>query len=168
MVRNDKAFTFLELTVVIFLIGLMLALTIPRFRHGLLSDDLKATTRRMMGTIRTLRSDAVRDQKGYRLHFDLESNQIWVEWDAMTSEQRDAVRQCASKLPAGISILDVHSSGAGKQDVGDAKIHFTKQGYVEEAVIHIGSDDGRAHSIMLSPFLSKIKTYDTYVERDSM
>jgi Tfp pilus assembly protein FimT len=132
MVRNDKAFTFLELTVVLFLIGLMLALTIPRIRHGVLSDDLKATARRMIGTIKTLRSNAVQDQKGYQLCFDLESNLIWVEWDGMTSEERDAVRQSATKLPVGISVLDVYRKGVGTQDVGEAKIHLLNKAMLKK------------------------------------
>ncbi len=164
MFRNAKAFTFLELTVVIFLIGLMLALTIPRVRQGFLSDELKATARRMIGTISTLRSNAMRDQKGYRLYFDMDSDLVWVEWDTMTPEERDAVRESASRLPSGISILDVYRRATGKEDVGEASIHFTKQGYVEEAIIHLGSEDGRAYSILVSPFLTKIKTFDRYVE----
>jgi hypothetical protein len=54
--------------------------------------------------------------------------------------------------------------GIGKKDIGDAVIHFTKKGYIEEAVIHLGAKDGRAHTIVLSPFLGTVKTYDRYVE----
>jgi hypothetical protein len=48
--------------------------------------------------------------------------------------------------------------------VGDAVIRFTKQGYAQQVVIHLGTNDGRAYSLVLSPFLGTIKTYDRYVE----
>lgn len=159
-----RAYTLIELTVVVFLIGLMLALTVPRIQHSLLSDDLKAATRRMVGTVRTLRDKAIRDQKGYGLYLDLESNQFWVEWSSMTVEQKADARQNASTLPGNIRILDVCRRDSGKQDIGDTVIHFTKKGYVEQAVIHLGTKEGRAYTIVLSPFLGTAKTYDTYVD----
>ncbi len=164
MTCKARAYTLIELTVVVFLIGLMLALTVPRIQHSLLSDDLKAATRRMVGTVRTLRDKAIRDQKDYVLYLDLESNQFWVEWSPMTIEQKADARQNASTLPGNIRILDVSRRDSGKQDIGDTVIHFTKKGYVEQAVIHLGTKEGRAYTIVLSPFLGTAKTYDTYVD----
>ena len=91
-------------------------------------------------------------------------NRFWVSWDAMTPEEQGEARQEATALPGGIRVLDVYFKATGKKDMGDTVIHFTKQGYVEPAVIHLGANDGRAHSLVLSPFLPTIKTYDRYVE----
>lgn len=162
--RKGRAYTLVELTVVIFLIGLVLALTVPRIQHALLSDDLKAAGRRLIGTVRTLRDNAVRDQEAYLLHFDMALNRFWVSWDGMTAEEQAEARQNATALPGGIRVLDVYFKGSGKKDVGDAVIRFTKQGYAQQAVIHLGADDRRAFSLVLSPFLGTIKTYDRYVE----
>ncbi len=164
MLHENKAYTLIELTVVVFLIGIMLALAVPRVQYGMWSDDLKTATRRMVGTVKTLRNDAVREHKEYRLHFDMESNRFWVEWNQMTASERTDVRQNSSRLPGSVRVLDVFRPGIGKENVGDVVIHFSKKGYVEESVIHLGSDDGRAHTIVLSPFLGAIKTYDTYVD----
>ena len=160
----SKAYTLVELTVVVFLIGIMLALAVPRVEQALLSDDLKAATRRMIGTVKTLRNNAIREQKVYELHLDMESNRWWVAWDSMTVEDRSEARQKASRLPGEIRILDVCRRGAGKKNMGQTLIRFTPKGYVEQAVIHLGAKDDRAHTIVLSPFLNRIKTYDRYVE----
>ncbi|NVM21204.1 MAG: prepilin-type N-terminal cleavage/methylation domain-containing protein [Desulfobacterales bacterium] len=167
-INRTKGYTLIELTVVVFLIGIMLALSVPRFRYGLFSDTLKVATRRMIGTVKSLRNKAVQDQKAYRLHFDLESERLWIEWNQMTNEEQAVARGKASGLRGGIRILDVCRTGKGKSDVGETAIHFTKKGYVEQAVIHLGSDDGRAHTIELSPFLGTIKTYDKYVEIETI
>jgi len=166
--KPSPAYTLIELAVVIFLIGLMLALTIPRIQHSLFSDDLKAGTRRMIAMVRNLRDMAVKDQKVYRLHFDMESNRFWVEWDGITLEEQEEARENASGLPGEIRILDICRRQTGKKDMGDAVIHFTPRGYVEYAVIHLGRDEERAHTIVLSPFVGTIKTHDKYVEIDTM
>ena len=168
MLHKTKAYTLIELTVVVFLIGLILALTIPRVQHGLLTDDLKAATRRMIGTIKSLREMAVRDQRGYRLHFDMESNRYWIEWDTMTIEEQAEARQNPSKLPVDVRILDICRPDTGKKDTGETAIYFTKKGYVEYAVIHLGTNNDRAHTIVLSPFMDTIKTYDGYVDIGTM
>ena len=168
VLRKTRAYTLIELTVVVFLIGIMLALTMPRVQYALLSDDLKAATRRIVGAVRTLRDKAIREQRVYRLHFDIESNQFWVEWTSMTIEERAEARQNASRLPGSIRILDVCYRGVGKKDVGDTVIHFNRKGYVEPATIHLGDKAGRASTVVLSPFLGTIKTYDKYVEDGSV
>jgi prepilin-type N-terminal cleavage/methylation domain-containing protein len=164
MPHESKGYTLIELTVVVFLIGVMLSLAIPRVQYALWSDNLKTATRRMIGTVKTLKNKAVRDRTVYRLYFNMEANRYWVESDAMTVDERAQARLDASGLPAGVRILDVYRMGIGKKDIGDAVIHFTKKGYIEEAVIHLGAKDGRAHTIVLSPFLGTVKTYDRYVE----
>ena len=88
MLRDKKGYTFIEITVVVLLIGLMMALTLPRFRYAMLTDNLKTATRRLVGTIKTIRNEAVREQQGFILYFDLESNRFWPESSSMTEEER--------------------------------------------------------------------------------
>ena len=67
MNRKANGYTLIELTVVIFLLGMILVLTVPRFRYAMLTDELKANIRKMVGEIRELRNDAIREQKTYKL-----------------------------------------------------------------------------------------------------
>jgi general secretion pathway protein H len=161
-------YTLVELTVVVFLIGLMLVLAVPRMEHGILRDDLKVATRRMVGVVREMRDMAVRDQKTYRLHFDLDGNEYWVEWEPMTLEEQEEARKRASALPGEIRVLDIYLRGVGKRDMGEAVIHFTKKGYMEQAVIHLGVSEERAHTLVLSPFVGTVKTHDEYLETDAL
>ena len=164
MPRKTKGYTFIELTVVIFLIGLTLVLTVPRFRYSIVTDDLKATVRRMIGTIRGLRNEAIREHKTYRLHFDLESNRLWVEAADMTEEEQSEAYKKAFQLPEGVRILDVWRRETGKKMAGQTAIHFTKKGYVERSIIHLAAEDGRKFTLVLSPFLGKVKVHEKYVE----
>jgi general secretion pathway protein H len=161
---SDHAYTLIELTVVMFLIGIMLALTMPRIQSVFLSDDLKTATRRMIGTVKTLREKAMREQKTIKLYLDMESNRYWSEWVTMTDEDKAEARENASELPGNIQIIDVARRGKEKKSVGDAVIRFSKKGYVEQAVIHLGANQDRVCALVLSPFLGTVKVYDEYTD----
>ena len=164
MLRETKGFTLIELTVVVVLIGIIMTLTVPRFQTAIITDDLKATTRKMVGMIKGLRDEAIREQSVYFLHFDLESNRFWIDSTGMTEEERARAAEKAAPLPEGIRVLDIWFSGKGKKMSGQTAIRFNKKGYVQPSVIHLGSDDGRQFTLVLSPFLGRIRVYDRYIE----
>ncbi len=159
----NSGYTLLELTIVVFLIGLLLTLSVPRFQDTLLFDDMKTASRRMIGTITTLKNRAVRDHREYSLHFDLAANCFWVEWQGMSEEERFAAQEKCSGFPGGVSIVDVSTSRDARQNATGPVIHITKKGYVEPAVIHLKTDQDTVWTMVLSPFLGKVKTYDKYV-----
>ena len=162
--RNDSGYTLIELIVVVLLVGLMMSLTIPRFQSAMLTDDLKSTTRQIVGIIQGLRDEAIRDRKDHTLHFDLESGEYWTESDFMSQEERLLAREKARPLPEGIRVLDVWLHGEGKKMMDEASIRFSKRGYIHQSAIHLASEDGREFTLVLSPFLGKVKVLETYVD----
>jgi len=167
-VTLDKGYTLIELAVVVILIGLFLGLSIPRFQYAMVSDDLKATIRRIVGTVKGLRNEAIREQQVYIFHLDLESNRLWIEPPGIGEEERALARERAFKFPPGVRILDVWCKGKGKKVNGEVAIRFSKKGYVEQTVIHLGAEDGREFTLVLNPFLGTIKVYDKYVDIATM
>ena len=141
-----------------------MVLSVPRLRYAMLTDDLRGTVRRMVGTVRTLRNEAIREQKVYALHFDLESNRLWADSADMTDEERIEAHQKAFQLPKGVRVLDVWRRGKGKEVAGEAVIRFTKKGYMEQSVIHLGAEDGRRFTLIFSPFLGRVKVLEEYIE----
>jgi general secretion pathway protein H len=164
MLRENKGFTLIELTVVVVLIGIILTLTVPRFQTAIMTDDLKATTRKMVGMIKGLRDEAIREQRVYFLHFDLESNRFWIDSTGMTEEERARAAEKAYTLPERVQVLDIWSSSKGKKMTGQTAIRFSKKGYVQPSAIHLGADDGREFTLVLSPFLGRVEVYDRYIE----
>ncbi len=163
-----QGYTLIELAVVIVLIGLMLAVSIPRFRYSVLTDNLKSTTRRIVGVVKSIRNEAIREQNVFFLHFDIGSNRFWIDSDAMTEEERELAREKAFELPPDVRVIDVWSRDRGKKAVDKAVIRFSKKGYVEQTAIHLGAEDGREFTLVLSPFLGTIKIYNKYVDFESM
>jgi len=164
LVRNRKGFTLIELVVVLSLIVMMIGLTMPRIRSTLLSDDLKRTALRMVGLVKNLRDEAVREQKTYTLYLDMAQQQYWIGFEAMTEAEQELARKNAEKLPRDVKILDVWFKSEGKVSEGEAVILFFKKGYVQPSAIHLGDDDGRRFTVVLSPFGGKVKVLEKYVE----
>ena len=148
--------------------GLTLTLTIPRFRYALLKDDLKTTTRKMVGMINNLRNDAIREQRDYILRFDLGANRFWVDSPAMTEPERIMAREKAFNLAKGVRILDIWFKGEGKKMAGETGIKVNRKGYVQPSVIHLGSDDGRGFTLVLRPFLGRVNILENYVDFEDL
>ncbi len=164
MSGNTKGYTFIEITVVIILMGLMASISVPKIRHAVLTDKLKSASRKIIGVVSNLRNDAIREQKSFCLHFDLEADRYWADSEAMSEEERMTAEKEAVSLPEGISLLDVWVRGKGKKQQGIVVIRFSNKGYVQESAIHLSSEDGRVFTLSLSPFLGKIKASDDYIE----
>ncbi len=164
MPLNKKGYTLIELMVVIVLLGLMFTIATPRIRDALFRDELKGATRQMVGLITQLRNEAIREHKDYILHFDLESNRFWFDSPSMTEEERARVAADASPLPGQVYIMDVRISGEGKIMHGEVGIRINKKGYIQQSVIHLGTEDNREFTLLLSPFLRRVEVYDKYIE----
>jgi prepilin-type N-terminal cleavage/methylation domain-containing protein len=162
--RREQGFTLIELTVVIVIIGLTMALTMPRFRSSLLSDHLKASTRRVAILITNLSKEAVREHKDYLLYFDLSGNRYWTENPGMTEEGRLLAKENAINLPEDVQILDIWKKGDEKRITGEIPIMITKKGYIQPATIHLGSDSDRVFTLYLKTFSGKAEILEGYVE----
>jgi len=164
LARNQKGFTLIELVVVVTLIVMMIGLTMPQIRNTLLSDTLKRTTLRMVGLVKSLRDEAVREQKTYGLHLDMTGQRYWIGFDTMTEAEQTLAQEEAVKLPANVQIADVWFRNEGKRSDGEAVILFLKKGYVQPSAIHLSDDEGRRFTILLNPFGGKVKVFEKYVE----
>ena len=166
--KAAKGFTLIELTIVLVLLGIMMSLTMPRVSHFILTDNLKTTTRHLMGIIKNLRNEAYREYKEYTLHFDLEANQLWIDSEGMNLKDMENARKKTISIPEDVRVLDIWTPEKGKITTGQPVIHFFKRGYIQHSVIHLDSDDGRQYTLELSPFLSKIMLHETYIEFEDL
>jgi len=161
---DKRGYTFIELIVVLVLVGMMLTLAAPRLRHALLTDHLKSTARKLVGIIDNLRNETIREQKAYALNFDLNANRFWTDYPSMTEEEMTLARGEAIALPSDVRIRDVWIRGEGKIVEGEARIRFTRKGYTQSSAIHLRSDDEREFTLVLRPFSGKVEILEKYKE----
>jgi general secretion pathway protein H len=161
---EEKGFTLLELVVVIGLLGLMLVMTVPRFRQALMTNELKASTRKIVGLVQRVRDKAIRDHSAYLLHIEIGANRFWVTADGSSAEVITLAKDNGFTLPSEVRVLDVWLRSRGKLIAGEVVIRCSRKGYVEQSVIHLGAEEGDRMSLVLTPFLGEIKTYEGYHE----
>ena len=160
---NNRGFTLIELTVVVFLISLMLLIAVPRVRDTILSDDLKKTVTRLMNMTYDLRHESVRNHVDYILHFDLSTGTICSYSVDMTPEAVSEVKKRAWRLPDDVRIADIYYFDRQKISEGEVTIRFFKKGYIQPAVLHLSWGE-RTFTLIFHPFLTTIETKDSYIE----
>ncbi len=164
---EQSAFTLFELLVVLALMSVMLAVAVPTLRNSLLTDPLKTSSRQVIGVVKGIREQAVREQQAYLVYFDLSANSIWVEKDSeKRQEDQEEVEKNVLQLPETARLLDVWTTAEGKQDSGLPTLWISKQGYMDQAMIHLGDDGDGVMSLLFSPFLGTVRISDSYVDLD--
>ena len=158
---HSNGFTLLELIVVITLLGIMLVFTVPRFHNTLFIDESKKSARWIIGKIRALKEAAIRNQKNFTLHIDLDTQQYWETDESMSAETRESAALNAASLPGDLKIADIEYPVRGKINSGRADIMFYKTGYTDKLLIHL-QDDAEYVSFLIEPFLSEVTRYETY------
>ena len=158
---RDSGFTLIELIVVLALMGLMLFFSLPRLQNNPFLDDGKTSSRWLMAKVQTLKESALRDQKQYTLHFDLDSGRVWESNEAMSQEDLESAVLNSYALPDDIRIIDIEYPTRGKVNSGQAEITFYKAGYTDKALVHMQEGDAYM-SFLIEPFLSDVQFFEKY------
>jgi general secretion pathway protein H len=164
--KSNNGFTLLELIVVISLLGIMLVVSVPYFHETLFLDQSKTSSRWIIGKIQALKEAAVRNQKNYTLHIDLDSERFWETDESMSPEVIENAAVNADSFPSGLKITDVEYPVRGKINSGQADILFYKNGYSDKVFIHLLEGESPV-SYLIEPFLSEVGRYETYVGFES-
>ena len=160
--EHCSGFTLIELIVVISLIGLMLFVSLPRLQDNPFLDGSKQSSRWLIGKVRSLKESAIRDQKQYTLHFDLDSGRIWETNESMSPEGLEgAALNSSYALPDDLRIIDIEYPQKGKTYSGQAEITFYKAGYTDKALVHMQEGDMYL-SFLIEPFLSNVQIFESY------
>ena len=163
--HSSKGFTLIELIVVIVIMSVLLVFTVPRMSGFIFQDDTDQIVRWLVIKGRALRNGAVEQQKDYFLNIDIDNSKLWVTDETIdTEEAMEKAYKNSFSLPETVVIRDVVYPGAGKALQGSVAISFHKQGYADQAIIHIRDDDDRNVSLMVEAFLPSVRWVEEYVE----
>ena len=118
----------------------------------------------MTAAIKESRYQAVKNNQEYFLEFDFESKKFWTDSPSLSDEERALAKKKSFSLPSDVQVIDIVFKGGEYKTSGEASIRFSKKGYVIPAVIHLGSDDGRKFTFVLSPFLGSVNILENYIQ----
>jgi prepilin-type N-terminal cleavage/methylation domain-containing protein len=163
--RRQGGFTLIELGLVILILGVMIAIALPRFGNRDYAQ-LNSETRKLALAYRYLRHAAILNGRSYRLMYDLDNHAYWAEVSEVAApepiEETDegltdnffppAIEEQFTrdvdgplglrKLPEPIGFSDVELPTVwGKVFEGIAYTTFYPDGFVDISVIHL--DNGQ-------------------------
>lgn len=164
--KNPGGFTLIELSTVIFLIGLIVSLVLPQIRDAALSDTLKNTAMVLTSTVEEIRYQAVKDNCECLLKFNFEKKKFWADLPWLTDEERNVADTFSFSLPSDIRVMDICFKDGSIYTSDEVSIAFTREGYITPAIIHLASEDGRRFSFIIRPFLGDASVIEEYVEID--
>ncbi|MBK9305857.1 MAG: prepilin-type N-terminal cleavage/methylation domain-containing protein [Nitrospira sp.] len=133
--RSVDGFTILEMLIVLFLLGGILAILIPRFSF---EEDLRSTGRTLIAVLRTLQGEAAAKQTPLKLYFDLDRGLYWMMLVEGKEERLplDPGWKIPRALPESIRLTEV-SIGQDKHVSGRADVSFFTNGRIEPVTMYL-------------------------------
>jgi prepilin-type N-terminal cleavage/methylation domain-containing protein len=167
---HRTGFTFIELLVVIFILGIFTALLSIRIGGVVSGGDLRLASRIIIGKITELRGRSAYSHREEFLGFQIEKDRIFTvdlsaREDATDDDDIPEQAKEISKLPDGVRLEDVVLFSKGKVQSGEAILRFFPNGCVERSLIHLKNEDGNVHTLEVSPLTGQVKVHDRYVDQ---
>ena len=158
-------FTLLEIMIVVTIMAIVVGIGLPRFQ-SIFDVQIKSAIRRLVGTVRFTFNEAAMKKGFYRLFYDINENQYYVQRLAVTGEFLEEETSMLKKqtLPAGIMFEDVVTIHAGKIDEGVTFTQFFPNGYAERTVIHLKDAYETQYSLVIHPLTGRVEVFDRYID----
>jgi len=158
----SKGFTLLELLVVIILIGVALALALPRFT-GTGRAYLRTDASRVSSFLRFISNASATRKLYYKVSFDIAAGEIRTERSRdgaqYLPESDPNVRRL--KLRDEVSMEDMVVEGLGKVNSGVAEVTFTPTGGAPPFRLHLAADKDMV-TVEFNPYSEDVSVKDGY------
>ena len=155
LTRSTAGFTLLELAVLLLIIGLVLAIAMPRFR-AFQGAELRSESRRLAARSHYLYQEAGAQKVLLRLNFDLNRNAYfvtrldpWMPNPSFVPEKGPAGGVVS--MSADVRLRDVWVEGGGLFHNGIVGCQFYPNGIADAAVIHLLGRNGEVITLGIEP-----------------
>lgn len=156
--HSSAGFTILEMLIVLFLLGGILAIMIPRISF---EEDLRSTGRTLIGLLRTLQGDAASKQIPLRLYLDLDRGLYWLMLVEGKEERLplDPAWKTPRALPESIRLTEV-SLGPEKHVSGRVGIEFFTNGQIEPVTLYLMDSQNNLLGLAVDSLTGGIRVSD--------
>lgn len=162
LVSSSSGFTLLEMILVLFLLGGVLALVVPRMVAG---ENLSASGRHFIGALRSWQTMAVAGQTPLKIYVDLDNGTYWT----MVLEGKEEKRPTDARwweprtLPEPIRFADV-TVGTNKRVAGRIDFSIYPNGRIDPLTVHLVDGTNAVLGIVVESLTGAIKTSDERIE----
>jgi prepilin-type N-terminal cleavage/methylation domain-containing protein len=173
--RGKAGFTLIELTVVILIITVISAVTLPRISKNIYSSDLKHSLRQLRSIFAVARSRTTADGIPRRIVCDIDKGQFRIERevreeqqagfeaDELTVEYEEdkSVLSRSLTLPSEILIEDVVTEVGDIENQGIAYMRIEPNGIINGNRIHL-KKEALDYTLVINPLTGRITIEDGY------
>ncbi|WP_198306543.1 prepilin-type N-terminal cleavage/methylation domain-containing protein [Dehalobacterium formicoaceticum] len=146
--NNQKGFTLIEITLVLVIFGILLAIAYPRAAHLKYKFDLEMATRYMISDIRKWQFQAIAEQKDYRFVLDAGKKTYSFRDGMKIKEVRDLSSMITSISPTeGMSEFYLRPSGTTSR----AGHFLLKNAVNDKKFIYVLNTTGRIRASDIPP-----------------
>jgi len=185
---HSRGFTLIEIILVLAIIAMVTSIGIPAVGR-LTYQRVAGATRRFVGTLRSVRNDAILLNKIYRLAINFDEQTWWVEnqtqanllsGDTQTAPKKEDGKaepdtgfsldekygKKPKELPGGVVFDGILTERDGFFKAGLAYIHFFPSGYAEQSVLYLNKVgvEGGGYSLYIQPANGKIEVFNRRVK----
>ena len=157
-----KGFTFIEITMVLFIMGLFLALSVPRLISFVSSGKLASGVSKLSIYIEHIRDLSMYRQEVLVLHCNIDTGQFWVtRIDGKVSDE-SLLRPFT--FPESVKIVEIVLSNEKKVIDGEAEMFFYPGGKADPFLIHLRGEEEEEITLEISYLSRNVKQHEGYVE----
>jgi len=162
---RQAGFTYLELAIVMLILGVVAAWAFPTIQN-VGSSDLRLSARHLVRTVYFLADRAAATKKIYRLNYDLDRREYWVAVQSGKGEftPLDTAVVKRTKLPEIVRFTDVNTLHQGKVTLGVAYTDFYPVGRVDKTTVHLTDEHKDDLTLVVNPVTGRVKVYEGYLE----
>lgn len=177
--NRRQGFTLLELLVVLTLVSIMLAVSVPRFRSTLFSDPLKLAARQITGAVRQARQQAMTSEQGCYLTITFDEKKLQITCPAQplppdeegastsaTQADEEDTAGSAVVLADEVSFESIWNGNGQRFAIDAVRLWINPRGLMEPAVINLQSGEDSI-GLSFSPFLPEVRMSDSLIVPDN-
>jgi prepilin-type N-terminal cleavage/methylation domain-containing protein len=152
--NNKKAFTLVELCVVIAIFGILALIAAPNLATGLPKYRIKRAARDITSKIRAARSEAIKTSSNVTIVFDLENHRYSIDGTWYPDGDSDSSNVLSAHYGSGVSfgVGDTCDSDGGPCSFTDNEVIFNSRGINTKDVgeIYLTNTQNAAYRIRIN------------------
>ncbi len=171
--KRPYGFTLVELVVVIALITVFLAFSLPIFKSAGIFSRQAIETDDLARVITLAKHRAIQENRDFFLHLDINKPRAWLTHSDMDEQALEKARSEATEFSGNLHFTDIVSadqSRYGGTDPGETGseriIRFSRHGYSDAVILHLTDHSRAPVSLKVAPFLMETETLPNHLSYD--
>lgn len=152
--KNNSGFTLLELTIVVIIVAILGALSLPIFKNSLFNIQLSNTAHNLSHLMRYAQERSIVERINYQLNFDPQLISFWL-----TKEPNPLMGGAYSRLSGKIGKITILPQGI-KIETEKYLVNFYPDGKIDKTLIYISDDKGRYFTITTQEQTGYVQFFD--------